>query len=192
MATSEEQESLLQQFFALSDEYMELFAWLQANAPSVQGTPLEAEVNAVLKAGEEKRGLIDNIKGTLDNVIDFSKTGWGNITDWAKRTMGIDASEINNAANAQLGFLPFLLPAAVVGTLGTGAFALNTWVSGAQETKAKVTQFNKLIEQGYSANAAADIANRLLVEKAQRGTIDKILMVGALGVAAFFLFKFKK
>ena len=48
MTTEAQQESLLTQFFNKTDEYMALFTKLQADAPSVAGTPMEAELKTIL------------------------------------------------------------------------------------------------------------------------------------------------
>ena len=176
--TPDQEQSLVTQFFQKSDDFMKLYTWMQAEAPKYQGTSMGDDINAVLIEGEKKRSLIDNIVGTLNTIFDWGTSAWDSITDWASKNI------------PGMGLWPAIfLGAGITAGIASAITAMNVWMTHALKEKDRMDLVDFYVAQGYSFQDAMAIANKEMKSRAEKSTLDKIIIIGGLGLGAFLLFQ---
>jgi hypothetical protein len=180
---AEQDASIIDQFLQKTDEYVELRNWLQAKLPTLKDTPLEAETQKILADGEAKRGMIDNVYMSIENVLDSAGQTWDDLKSWITETFSLNGMGIAFLAP---------IPLAIISAASAATISITTWIKTATEQKAKIEQYESLIKDGLSPMEAATVSNQLLKKQAEMGMIEKVGMVLLILGGGYFLLGRKK
>lgn len=198
-----------------------LMGQLSADTTATQKTPDEvawydilgqfkkkaSEFDALYKKLSSQRALVKsdpslyqeytdkmNSAESLRNDITYIRDKTAAFMDWFENSSWSPLNWFNGANQQQLGFLPALIPIAVV---VASTAAIGKWVSDAYIFSKKLDKVAELQKSGMSAKAATATVNQLdtsgSILSSLFGSTPKMLLIAGVGVlAAPYLFRVAK
>jgi hypothetical protein len=146
-----ERPSVMESFRNRVDKFWNVYRNLETRREEVPDK-LAPEYNAVMERGGRIRATIESVTNTYDAVADWVSDIFG----FSGTDVGLDGVFWSDVPRGNLGAVQFV-PLAVIA--GSSAL-IAKWLKDAYTMERKLNEMNRLKEQGYNADRAAEIVNK--------------------------------